>query len=108
MPPETDACRSEPQCKVDFPYFGQGSCPLPKSEFQASGGDGGSGGGCAVDPAVYPNATFPDEETLKVALTFLSKASAQRNATGKPFWLGPSCLRNSIQSRVLAVRRAHS
>ena len=41
-----------------------------------------------MDPALYPNATFPDEETLKVGLGFLRKASAQRNASGTPFWLG--------------------
>lgn len=72
---------SEPQCKENFPYFGQGSCPIPKSEQT-------DGGGCAVDPSLYPNATFPDEETLKVGLSFLRKAAAQRNASGTPFWLG--------------------
>lgn len=68
---------SEPQCKVNYPYFGQGSCPVPKA-------DQPHGGGCSVDPVIYPNATFPDEETLKVGLGFLRKASAQRNATGMP------------------------
>jgi hypothetical protein len=70
---------SEEECKLNFPYFGQGSCPVPKADKSA---------GCAVDPAVYPNTTFPDEETLAVALKFLRRASAQRNTTGQPFWLG--------------------
>jgi len=72
---------SEPQCKTNFPYFGQGSCPIPKTKSMA-------GGGCAVDPLLYPNATIPDQETLDVAKTFLHKAAMQRNSSGTPFWLG--------------------
>ena len=41
-----------------------------------------------MDPVLYPNATFPDQETLDVAKTFLHKAAAQRNSSGTPFWLG--------------------
>ena len=48
----------------------------------------GHGGGCSVDLKIYPNATFPDEQTLNVGLQYLRKASLQRNTTGQPFWLG--------------------
>ena len=41
-----------------------------------------------MDPLLYPNATFPDQETLDVAKTFLHKAAMQRNSSGTPFWLG--------------------
>ena len=78
---------SEPLCKTNFPYFGQGKCPIPKENLTQAE-VGGSNGGCSVDLAVYPNATFPDAETLKVGLQFLQKASLQRNTSGTPFWLG--------------------
>eukprot|EP00936_MAST-01D_sp_MAST-1D-sp1_P002428 g2428.t1 len=57
-------------------YFGQDNCPLKKNPSH----------GCAVDPAVYPNHSFPDLETLALAKSALTNATA--DPTGKPFWIG--------------------
>ena len=71
---------SEPECVIDYPYFGQGKCPessaYSQQRYQTTA--------CPVDLARKPGYRFTDAQVLERALTYLARASQN----SRPFWIG--------------------
>ena len=76
---------SEPECVVNYPYFGQGTCPeKPDVLLRVFN----TTHGCPVERQRHPAYTFTDEQVLRKALALLRKVAPDARSRRRPFWIG--------------------
>ena len=76
---------TEPECIVDYPYYGQGHCP-EKPEYLSQVHN--TSAACPVETSRHPSYVFTDRLVLAKAQQFLASAAPLARTGSQPFWIG--------------------